>query len=108
MSCQSVIRETMALRDQIQIGHAGLEKGLYFLSFFICPDDFIFGKIWVFADNSDPVLPVLLVADTDNLCRDLLIFPDHDIHGEKIFTAVRTFFADTEDLLDGTLLVFIL
>ena len=61
-------------------------------SFSIDPDDLIFGKIRVCADESDPVLPVLLVTDTDDLCRELLIFPDHEIHGEKISVAARTFF----------------
>ena len=97
----------MALRDQVQICLAGLEKYLYLPSFSIDPDDLIFGEIRVSTDKSDPVLPVLLVADTDDLCGDLLIFPDHDIYGEKISAAARTFFTDTEDLLDGTLLVFI-
>ena len=79
----------MALRDQIKIYLAGLEKYLYLPSFFIDPDDLIFGQIRVCADKSDPILPVLLVADTDDLCRNLLIFPDHDIHREKISAAAR-------------------
>lgn len=48
-----------------------------------------------------------IVADTDDLCRDLLFFSDHDIYRKQIFAAAPAFLTDTEYLLDGELLSFV-
>ena len=80
MGCQRIIRKAMAFRNQLKIGLAGLEKYLDLPSFSINADDFLFGEIRICADKGNPILLVFLVTDTDNLCRDLLIFSNHDVY----------------------------
>ena len=96
MSSQGIIRQTMAFRHQLKIGFAGLEKDLDLPAFSINPDDFFFGKIRIGTDKGDPVLFILLVADTDNLCRDLLFFSDQDIYRKQIFAASPALLTDAD------------
>ena len=55
------------------------------------------------------IVALFVVTDTDDLCRNLLCFSDHDIYRKQVFAAAPTFLADTEYLLDGELfsIVFI-
>ncbi len=69
-------------------------------SFSVDPNDLFFREIRICADKSDPVLFILLVTDTNDLCRYLLFFSDLDFYRKQIFAASGTFFTDAEDLLD--------
>lgn len=55
MCCQCIIRQTVALTDQVQIRLAGLEEHLDLPAFSINPNDLFFGKIRIGADKCDPV-----------------------------------------------------
>ena len=90
----------MALRHQLQVSLAGLEKDLDLPAFPIDPDDLFFGKIRIGADESNPILFVFLIADTDDFCRNLPAFSNPDIDREQILAATAAFFTNTEDLLD--------
>ena len=104
MSSQGIIRQIMAFRHQLKIGFAGLEKDLDLPVFSINLDDLFFGKIRIGTDKDYPVLFILLVADTDDLYRNLLFFSDQDIYRKQVFAASPTLLTDAEYLLDGELL----
>lgn len=97
----------MVFRNQLKKGFAGLEKDLDLPAFSINPDDLFFGKTRIGIDKGDPVLFILLVADTDDLCRDILFFSDQDIYRNQIFAASPALLTDAEYLLDGELLSFV-
>ena len=98
----------MTFADQIQIRFTGLEKDLNLPAFSIDPNDFFFGKLRICADEGNPVLLVVSVADTDDPGWNLILFPDHHIHGKKIFAPAAAFLADAIDFLYGKLFSFIL
>ena len=60
-------------------------------------DDLLFRESRICADKS---YPVLLVADTYDLCRDLPVFVDHYIYRKQVLTAAAAFLADAKDLVD--------
>ena len=107
MGCQCIIRKAMAFRNQLKKGLAGLKEDFDLPAFSINPDDLFFGKIRIGTDKGDPVLFILLVADTDDLCRNLLFFSDQDIYRKQIFAASPALLTDAEYLLDGELLSFV-
>ncbi len=80
MSCQSIIRQAVAFRNELKIGLAGLEKHLDLPAFPINPNALFFGKIRVCANKGNPVLFVLFVTDIDDLRWDFFFFPDYDIY----------------------------
>ena len=59
------------------------------------------------ADKSNPVLLIFLIADADDLCRDLLFFPNRDIDREQIFATAAAFLTNAEYLLDGECFSFV-
>ena len=75
--------------------------------FSINPDDLFVRKIRISSYKGDPVLFILLVADTDDLCQDLLFFSDQDIYRKQVFAASPALLTDAEYLLDGELLSFV-
>ena len=97
----------MAFRQQLKIRFAGLEEDLDLPAFSINPDNLFFGKIRICTDKGNPVLFILLVTDTDDLCRNLLFFSDQDIYRKQIFAASPALLTDAEYLLDGELLSFV-
>ena len=96
---QRIIRQAVAFCNQLQVGLTGLEKHLDLPAFPINPNDLFFGKIRVCTDKSNPVLLILLVADTDNLCRNLLFLSNCDVYRKQIFAAATAFLTDAENLL---------
>ena len=97
----------MTFRNQLKKGLAGLEKYLNLPSFPINTDDLLFGEIRICTDKSNPILLVLLITDTDNLCRDLPVLPNHDIHRKQILAAATAFLRNAEDLVDRKLFSFV-
>ena len=91
----------MTFADQLKIGLAGLEKDLYLPPFPIDTDNLFFRERRVCADKGNPVLLVLLVAYTYDLCRDLPVFSDHYIYREQVLAAAAALLADAKDLVDG-------
>lgn len=80
MGGQGIKGPAVAFADQLKIAFAGLEKDLYPPPFSINTDDLLFRESRICADKGDPVLLVLLVAHTYNLCRDIPVFADHYIY----------------------------
>ena len=108
MGGQGIIRQAVTFRNQLEIGLAGLKKHLDLPAFPIDPDDLFFGKVRFRADISHPVLLIFSVSYTDDLCRDFLVFSNHDVYRKQIFTASAALFADAEDLADGKLFPLVL
>ena len=108
MSSQSIERQTVAFCDELKIRLTGLEKHLDLPSFSIDPDDLFFRNVLVCADKGDPVLPVFLVADTDDLCRYLPVFTNKDVYRKQISAAPGTLLTNAKDLFDGKLFSFVL
>jgi hypothetical protein len=79
MGSQGFKGPAVAFADQLKITFAGLEKDLYLPSFSINTDNLLFRESRICADKGNPVLLVLLVSHTYNLCRDFPVFADHNI-----------------------------
>ena len=101
MGSQGFKGPAVAFADQLKITFAGLEKELYLPSFSINTDNLLFRESRICADKGNPVLLVLLVAHTYDLCRDLPVFADHYIYRKQIFAAAAALLADAKDLIDG-------
>ena len=98
---QSVIRQTVILRGQLQNRFAGFEEHLDVPSSAVQPDDLRLIERCVRGQDRQPVLPVRAVPDADNLRRNLLLSGNHrHVHAQQIAGTASALPVPRKDLLD--------
>ena len=90
----------MTFCDQLKVRLTGLEEHFDLPALPVDPNDLFFRKIRSCTDERNPVFLVLFVAYTYDLCRDLMILPNHDVYRKKILAATSALLTDAEDLID--------
>ena len=96
----------MTFCDQLKVRLTGLEEHFDLPALPVDPNDLFFRKIRSCTDERNPVFLVLFVAYTYDLCRDLMILPNHDVYRKKILAATSALLTDAESDADGFLIEF--
>lgn len=83
----------MAFTHEIKHGFAHFEKYFYLPALPVNADDLLFRKFRICTDKRNPIFTAFLVANADNLSRDVytILFYRY-INREKILTSASTFF----------------